>query len=341
VSDRFNHSLDDIIKVTTFASDVLSSTVLGYRVFKDIFNRTHFTRLSKNNTTYLTKELKYTDTEIHVADAEALTAPIVSKKIPGVILLNNERIEFYKIDGNILTQLRRNTLGTGPAVVNSTGTRVIDQGSMQTIPYSINTYKQIHITTSTNVYTISTITNEIHGDGITLSQVPHISGKDQISVYYGSKLLEKLGHYHQDISKSFDSYPANIKGSTSTVAGLPTVSLKYDAYLITGTNHVWIYTGSKKLESINGFEYNGLNYIPPEFYVNTSTQQVILNIPEGISSGVKLTIIKKDFNRNTSWNNELSTSTTLSLLESTTVPAQFLQKEPAELPEYFYGNSLE
>jgi hypothetical protein len=95
------------------------------------------------------------------------------------------------------------------------------------------------------------------------------------------------------------------------------------------------------VDAINGFEYNGLNYIPPEFYVNTSTQQVILNIPNGITQGIKLTIVKKDFYRNTSWNNELSTSTTLSLLDSTTLPAQFLQKEPAELPVYFYGDTLE
>jgi hypothetical protein len=133
ISDEYVHTSDDVITVTTFASDILSSTVLGYRVFKDIFGRTQFTRLSKNNTTYLTKELQYTDTEIHVADSSVLTSPIVSKKIPGVVLLNGERIEFYKIEGNVLTQLRRNTLGTGPSPINNVGTKVVDQGSMQSI----------------------------------------------------------------------------------------------------------------------------------------------------------------------------------------------------------------
>jgi len=164
--------------------------------------------------------------------------------------------------------------------------------------------------------------------------------KDQISVYYGGKPLRKAGQYHQDISQSFDSSPFNIKGTTSTSELLPSSAVKYDAYLIENTNQVWVYTNSKKLGSINGFEYNGLNYLPPEFSVNTSTQQLTLNVAGGVDPGVKITIVKKDFLRSSSWNNEVTTSTTLSLFDSTTPQAKFLQEQPAELPDiYYYGGS--
>jgi hypothetical protein len=311
-----------------------------------MFDRTHFKRLSKNNTTYLIRPLTFTDTEIHVADAEALTPPIPSKKIPGIVLIDGERIEFNKVDGNVLKQLRRSTLGTAPAFYSQDGTKVIDQGVNQTIPFKENTFKQTQFTSlNSNTYIITTATTTATGDGIVLSSESIIDPIDQIYVIYGGRQLRKFGSMYHDISVAFDSSEFTLKGSVASLAQLPTNPVKNDAYIVTATNQVWIYKDSSKFDSIYGYEYNGLNYIEPEFFVSVSTttgQLLTLNLKDEVQNNVKLTIVKKDFARSTVWNNETSPTTTLSLIDSTTVPAKFLQAQPAELPDkYYYGGSVE
>jgi predicted molibdopterin-dependent oxidoreductase YjgC len=110
------------------------------------------------------------------------------------------------VKGNKLTQLRRSTLGTSPAFYSDVYTRVIDQGTSQTMPFAESILKQTRYTTSTNtVYSISTVTTStgvITGDGISLSTT--ISGSDQISVYYGGRLLNKVGTYKHNTAISYD-----------------------------------------------------------------------------------------------------------------------------------------
>jgi hypothetical protein len=107
-----------------------------------------------------------------------------------------------------------------------------------------------------------------------------------------------------------------------------------DAYVVTSDNKVWVYTDSKDAKAFKGYEYRGLNYQPPEFTV--SGQRLTLNIPEGISTGVRLTVVKRQFDRSKVWNTEVSSTKTLSIMESNTVPARFLQASPAELPDQYY-----
>jgi len=366
VSDEYEHSSSDSIVIKTVSSDQLATTIVGYRIFNDIFNRTHFKRLSKQNTTYLTQELYFEDTEIHVADASVLTQPIPSKNIPGVILLDGERIEFFKITGNVLSQLRRSTLGTAPAYYSEVMSKVIDQGSAQTVPYQDRMLRQDRLTEyAVNTYPILSYDHEIDldlsghrdligtttlehkfvNDGIplnTISTNTYIQStarlEDQVSVYYGGRPLRKTGIFTHDVTQSYDSPVITSVGSVATVADIPTTEVLGTAYIVTATNQVWVYTRSNKSESVNGYEYNGLTYKDAEFTINTLTNDIILNIEEGVQAGIKLTVIKKDFDRSSVWNDAVTTSTTLSLMESTSTAALFLQARPAELPDkYYYG----
>jgi hypothetical protein len=53
-----------------------------------------------------------------------------------------------------------------------------------------------------------------------------------------------------------------------------------------------------------------------------------------------LTIVKRGFEKDNIWNDQNSSSATKSLLESTTMPARFLQAKLAELPDVnYYGES--
>jgi hypothetical protein len=651
LADRFTGDLVRTVTITSIATD--NGPILGYRIFTDMFDRTQFKRLSKQNTTYLTQPLYVYDTEIYVNDASVLSRPLVSKRIPGVVIIDGERIEYYRLNGNVLSQLRRGTLGTAPKEYSQIYTKVIDQGVVQTIPYRENISKQSYINIgTTNTYRINTISTmtyydtkivelssgtgaTIHSDtpwnnlidvayqvnygtvpvedlafevglmpsgstyiylppqpndnsyvvqawfigqgdpgtpvphlfrndgislfsdtivattsthhingsllnttstfglssipidvdhitveyttgtytwventqypvthhaitsattsssvfsvgrnikvtntntvvlrnGIklapyydylisntgttsTITIIPHVmlpgdnidifyftatsipsvipdfvralaepdasfyndenftyriqgntatigvisatsyvstltyiagtswststdateynidsnnnlvippqshigslkttieyygtyvDPSDQVSVYYGGRPLRKNGLIQQDITVSYDSPPiASTIDTVDTVADLPLTKVLNTAYIASDTNKVWVYTASSDLDSVNGYEYRGLNYLPPEFTIDPLTQELTLNIPEALKSHlpVRIDVVKKDYAAITEWNNldPMNIGNTLSLVDSTTPQAEFLQARPAELPDaYYYG----
>jgi hypothetical protein len=343
ISSRFEHTASDKITIMSISDSPLATTVLGYRVFNDIFNRTHFKRLSKQNTTYLTQPLSFTDTEIYVADASVLTPPLVVKNMPGVVIIDGERIEFFTVTGNVLGQLRRTTLGTAPSFYSEENTKVIDQGLDQTVPYKENIYKQVLLTsTSTNTYSISSVdyianTGTYHqfiNNGITFAD--GVSAVDQVEVNYGGRKLNKVGTFHQNITTSYDSPKLNYLGNVTSVDLLPATTEIGNGYVVTDLNQVWVYENSVELESVNGYVYHGLDYRDPEFTIDANSQQITLNIENGVQEGVKLTLIKREIS--SVWNDQTSSDETKSLMESSTTQAKFLQARPAELPDkYYYG----
>jgi hypothetical protein len=84
----------------------------------------------------LTANLNIGDNIIHVANARALSAPNLSKLIPGQIYINGEKIVFWGIDTNtnILSQIRRATDGTGAPALHTAGTVIVDSGFTEIIP---------------------------------------------------------------------------------------------------------------------------------------------------------------------------------------------------------------
>jgi hypothetical protein len=130
--------------------------------------------------------------------------------------------------------------------------------------------------------------------------------------------------------------------TTSTSTALPITNVVGTAYVVTSTNQVWVYNNSSRYGAVNGYEYTGFDYLPPEFSINVSgsNQTIQLNIEDGIASSVLLTITKKEFDVAKVWNDidPENTATTISLIESSSAPARFLQARPAELPDtYYYG----
>jgi hypothetical protein len=70
--------------------------------------------------------------------------------------------------------------------------------------------------------------------------------------------------------------------------------------------------------------------LPPEFTV-TGTSTLVLNIAETITTGTRITIVKREAEF---WTDTTSTS----ILSSTGTQANFLRSRPTELPDiYFYG----
>jgi hypothetical protein len=166
---------DDIVQVIHFAAPK-SNEKFGFRMFKDMLNRTHYKRLNKNNIYTLAQDLNITDKQIVLADASNITIPDVNANKPGVLFIEGERIEYFQVDGNTLSQLRRSTLGTGSRAVYEEGTELMDQSDKETIPYK----DQL----------VSLIALEDESTQIILDWLP-TKGVDEFEIFVGGRRLRK------------------------------------------------------------------------------------------------------------------------------------------------------
>lgn len=134
----------DLIDVLQFGNYPIVRT-FGYRIFKDILNRTHYKRINDVNSYELALPLNYYDIRIMLKDSSGIAKPNKDKNIPGVIFIDGERIEYFEIKGNALHQLRRGTLGTGIKTVYDVGTKVYGQSVNETIMYKDATLTQAFV----------------------------------------------------------------------------------------------------------------------------------------------------------------------------------------------------
>ena len=183
----------DRLDVMYFATESAASAT-GFRIFKDMLNRTFYKRISKNATTELVDDLTDTINTIQVKDGTVLPEPDASNNMPGVVFIDKERIEYFTKNGNTLGQIRRGTLGTG-IKDHSDGTLVVDASGTQTIPYADTVY-----------------TNTFTGDGSTvifaLSQAP--SSASELDIFIGGQRLLLTSEDGSTINYSVD-------GSTTAV----------------------------------------------------------------------------------------------------------------------------
>jgi hypothetical protein len=113
-----------------------------------------------------------------------------------------------------------------------------------------------------------------------------------------------------------------------------------DAYICEDTGQVWVCAPNQyNLSTVPSYIYSGLVRLLPDFIVDTSTQQIILNTSTvSINTGTKLTVIKREVGP--SWNEVISINSTKSLFDSTGTIAKFLKAGPAIIPnQYFYASS--
>ena len=177
------------ITVITFSSNVLSSGI-AYQQFKDMLNRTHFKRLSLNKRTKLTRPLLWKDTIIAVEDATNFDTPNSLKNLPGVVEINGERIEYFAKSGNILSRLRRGTLGTGVKNLYAADTAVQDIGPTETVPYTENSIVEQRISDGTHIVNLGftpTKSEEVwtYRSGFTSSIPTGYGQSDDIEVFIG------------------------------------------------------------------------------------------------------------------------------------------------------------
>ena len=171
----------------------------GFRIFKDMLNRTFYKRISKTATTELVDDLTDTIKTLQVKDGSVLPEPNAANNMPGVVFVDKERIEYFTKDGNTLGQLRRGTLGTG-IKDHSDGTLVVDASGTQTIPYADTIY-----------------TNTFTGDGSTvvfaLSQTP--ASASELDIFIGGQRLLLTSEDGSTINYSVDGSTTAVTLSTA------------------------------------------------------------------------------------------------------------------------------
>ena len=279
--------------------DKANESLLGYRIFRDNLGRTHYKRLSSNNSTQLAANLSVTDTEITVEDASVLTPPNVAKSRPGIILINGERIEFYRMSGNKLSSLRRGTLGTGVKTLHKESSIVVDQGAGQTIYVNENVRTWTTATTywATGADNIRYGTSTWDLSALTpLTFTASTATQYQIDVFVQGRQLTKPGleYVRTRTDIAYDSDSVNSYGTSSNETIVPEFS-------ITGTNVLVLADLPRedaeikvviKTDVITGFEYSDIHlrnteqiqfllespsFVPDKYYYgqNTTTDQYL------------------------------------------------------------------
>ena len=258
LNERFKLKSTDTVVIMSVV-DQTSEKLIGYRIFQDNLGRTHYKRISQQNSTQLAADLLPTDVSITVEDSSILTPPNHDKHRPGVILIDGERIEFFKLEGNKLSWLRRGTLGTGVKILHKESSIVLDQGPSQNIP--LVEYKRVDkfsINSTTN--TTFTLTNVVFSGTI-------INAYNHIEIVYQGRTLRK------PISDTFTSLFNNgvktIKNTTSSYQ-ITDVSIGYDS------------------GDINSAGTSSIVTLTPEFSINTATSIVTINFQPQVGSELKV-----------------------------------------------------
>jgi len=169
--------VNDSVELITFGSNILKSGI-AYMQFKDMLNRTVYKRLSLKKQTTLASDLLWNSTQIVLTDASEFQSPNQSSNVPGVIEIRGERIEYFSKVGNILSNIRRGTLGTGITRINKAGTFVQDIGNAETIPYKDSVSTTTFAANGTNIvplgFTPSSVNEiEVFVGGIRLKKAPY------------------------------------------------------------------------------------------------------------------------------------------------------------------------
>ena len=296
-------SVNDTITLMTFGSNVLPQSGISYMQFKDMLNRVTYKRLGLSKQTTLAQDLSWNDTEIVLTDASNFSLPSAEQNKPGVIEIRGERIEYFALNGNTLSKLRRGTLGTGVYNLNTAGTLVQDIGPSETIPYAD-----------------TTITKQVVSDGtgtVILDYIPNSA--DDIEVFVG-------GYKDSAIWASGVEYSVgtivNIGSYTYKCTTAHTSSSTFNADIANWEFFIGNIRLKKSAYSV--FNVNNGPYSPggdvtfeADFTVDGITNQVQLRNPVAI--GTYITVVKQT---GTAWDNSTN------ILNDNSKIATFIKAEP-------------
>jgi hypothetical protein len=203
-----------------------------------MLNRTHYKRLDDTAGIQLVTDLNWYDQKIIISDGSTLPIPDATSSVPGVIFIGGERIEYFVRNDNVLSQLRRGTLGTGVKDTHIEGTTVFNSGLTSVMPYKDET-----------------LTTQFIADGISSTYTLDFvaSSINEFEVFVGGKRLRKnaissyvsLNPTYQDSPEGDVTLPAefSVNGSTLTLTTTPTENVKVTVVRRSGI--IWTNPGTQ------------------------------------------------------------------------------------------------
>lgn len=226
LSHSIDFYLDDDLRTIKLADNLIESDKIeiilfndnnvqlgyGYMQFKDMLNRVHYKRIRKSKSTRLSSNLLQKSLTIEVDDGSVLSKPNVSKNLPGVIEINGERVEYFELNGNVLGQLRRGTLGTGVPTVHLAKSYVIDIGPSETIPYNDQHIVETFIGDGTSQEFVLNYSPEVSTVNWYRDTIPSNFGRsDELDVFVGGYRLKKVPY---QLYEDSNNYPYSPEGDT-------------------------------------------------------------------------------------------------------------------------------
>jgi hypothetical protein len=289
------------IKVFTTASSQPGATQINtaFMQFKDMLNAVTFTRLNNSKKTKLAKDLLQHDTTITLVNSQAFGGANQTYNIPGVININGERIEYFINDNNVLSNLRRGTMGTSVAEIHKAQSVVQDIGIAEKISYSDTVRIDQFVSDGTNLITLSyTPTKSLDSWSFLptfTSSIPAGYGQcNNVEVFVGgyddnATWVPKIYYNVNDIVN------VGVYTYRCVVAHISSTEFKTDR------SSKWIYfIGNIRLKKAP-FKIHNMNnsasspagdvQFDADFSVNGTTKQIRLTHP--ITPGTLITVIKK------------------------------------------------
>jgi hypothetical protein len=341
---------NDIVEIVQFGNQIYKDP-RAYEIFKDMLNITHYNRYSINSVS-LTKDLYYYDTEIQVTDGSLLDTPITERNIPGTVIINNERIDYLVKTGNVLSQLRRGSLGTAISELSTVGTKVVGVGFSEIIAYNDTQDKAefTGTTVTTFIYDGSTSfelpTNAAFGNGvknnliITLNKVPVPAADYNLVPAAVGGFVVLTG----SVSTSLKDNDVIIIESL-VIGALDYVPSKSDREFVSrGTipegygicDQIDVFVGGRRLRkdalevSDESKGLTGTSILEPEFSVDGATSYIRLTVP--VALGTRILVIRKT---GKVWYDRAETTASkgITLLDNLNPIAKFIDQKSTELPE--------
>ena len=133
---------NDTVQVIHFSASKTKDK-FGWSQFKDMLNRNHYIRLNNEDNVKLATDLYPYDQTITLVGGDSLPSPVPGSSKPAVIMIGGERIEYFVRNGNVISQFRRGTLGTGVKDMYPENTSVINISGKNSMPYKDETISTI------------------------------------------------------------------------------------------------------------------------------------------------------------------------------------------------------
>ena len=302
LSNSINLNSGDVITVILFSNNILTSGI-SYMQFKDMLNRVSYKRLSTNKQTTLAQELNYNDVQIVLTDASNFDLPNPTLARPGIIEICGERIEYYQISGNTLSQLRRSTLGTGMRTVYPAGTYVQDVGASSTIPYVDNQLVEQIISDGTDIVNLSFI--PANANSIEVFVGGYNDGSEwESGAFYSVGNIVNVGSYTYRCTTAHTAGATFFADSSNWAFFIGNIRLRKSSYTVFNVNNA-------------PYSPAGDVTFPADFTVDGTTAKITLaNL---LTPGTQITVVKTT---GTTWDSSED------ILYDPGVVANFLRAEP-------------